>query len=216
MVEEPVNTAREAILAGVRAALADVRATGSTRPSAPTATARRVDQDLLELLIDRVADYRASVVTAPRDGVAPAVAAALDRHRARRIVVPADLPRDWRPADFELIEDRPPLAADALDAVDGVLTGAALAIAETGTVVLDSGSGQGRRALTLLPDLHVCVVDGERVVASVQEGIDRLAPRRPITFISGPSATSDIELARVEGVHGPRRLEVIVIDRSAS
>jgi L-lactate dehydrogenase complex protein LldG len=110
--------------------------------------------------------------------------------------------------------DDPPMSVDELDACDGVLTACAVAIALTGTIVLDAGPGQGRRALSLIPDLHICVVRAHQIVAGVPDGfgvLDRsLRMRRPLTFISGPSATSDIELTRVEGVHGPRRLEVVV------
>ena len=95
--------------------------------------------------------------------------------------------------------------------MDAALTGSALAIAETGTIVLDGGPGQGRRVLSLLPDLHVCVLDGSRVLANVADAVAVLDRTRPVTLISGPSATSDIEFKRVEGVHGPRRLEVIVL-----
>ena len=112
----------------------------------------------------------------------------------------------------EGVPDEPALSHADLDRLDGVLTGCAVAIAETGTIVLDAGADQGRRALSLLPDLHVCVVDVDLVVGSVPEAIARLDPTRPQTWISGPSATSDIELQRVEGVHGPRRLEVIVVE----
>ena len=119
-----------------------------------------------------------------------------------------------RPPGLELVADDPPISAQGLDRVDGVLTGCALAIAETGTIVLDSGAESGRRALTLVPDLHVCVVDAARIHASVPDAIAALAPAaaegRPITLVSGPSATSDIELERVEGVHGPRRLVILV------
>ena len=128
--------------------------------------------------------------------------------------MPPGLPAAWRPAGAELVEDAG-LTAHELDALDGVVTGCTLAIAETGTLVLAAGPAEGRRALTLVPDLHVCVVDARQVVADVPAAIAQVAPlvreeRRPLTLISGPSATSDIELQRVEGVHGPRQLVVLV------
>ena len=123
------------------------------------------------------------------------------------------IPDAWRPSGIDLIVDDA-LSAQRLDELDGVITGSAVGIAESGTIVLDGAPDQGRRALTLVPDLHLCVIDGARVVASLPEAMELLtgsiAAGRPITFISGPSATSDIELRRVQGVHGPRRLEVII------
>jgi len=131
--------------------------------------------------------------------------------------VPADLPDRWAPAEVELLRDTGgALSNEQLDASDGVLTGCALGIAQTGTIVLDGGPAQGRRVLTLLPDYHLCVIRADQIVELVPEAITQLGPavreqRRPITFISGPSATSDIELSRVEGVHGPRTLEVLIV-----
>ncbi|WP_433185823.1 LutC/YkgG family protein [Actinoallomurus sp. CA-150999] len=113
---------------------------------------------------------------------------------------------------LEIVRDDPPVSIAELDALDGVITGCAVAIAETGTVVLDHGPGQGRRAVTLVPDHHVVVVEAARIAADVPEALERLSPDRPLTFVSGPSATSDIELSRVEGVHGPRRLTIVIID----
>jgi L-lactate dehydrogenase complex protein LldG len=212
------RAAREAVLGRIRAALADVPADEPPAYAVSTAAPDRprpTGADLIDQLAERIADYRATVTrVGERDAVADALAAILARHDARRIAVPADLPSHLRPAgrDVELVADDPPLAPDALGALDGVLTGCALAIAETGTIVLDTGAAQGRRALTLLPDLHVCVVAVDQVVATVPEAIARLAGiTRPILLISGPSATSDIELDRVEGVHGPRRLEVVIV-----
>ena len=138
-----------------------------------------------------------------------------------RLVVPSDLPEEWVPDGLELLKESPDnqLGNDELDSSDGVLTGCALGIAQTGTIVLDSGESQGRRALTLLPDYHLCVVREEQVVGLMPEAIEKLGDSvrekgRAVTFISGPSATSDIELERVEGVHGPRTLEVLIVGQS--
>jgi L-lactate dehydrogenase complex protein LldG len=147
--------------------------------------------------------------------VASVVADVLARHGAGSIAVPAGLPAEWVPAGVEVVRDDPPLDVRALDRAGGALTGAALGIAETGTLVLDGAPACGRRALTLVPDLHVCVVRAGDLVADVPEAFARLAGAvragRPLTLVSGPSATSDIELERVEGVHGPRRLEVVLV-----
>jgi L-lactate dehydrogenase complex protein LldG len=128
--------------------------------------------------------------------------------------VPPGLPAEWLPEGVDVLRDDG-LDADTLAAVDGVVTGAAVAVAETGTIVLDASPDQGRRIITLLPDLHICVLKPAQVVASVPEAIAPLSPGRPLTWISGPSATSDIELNRVEGVHGPRRLHVIIWEGTA-
>ena len=203
--------ARDAILNGIRAALAD-------RPAA-TRVPRRYEValppgvDVVALFAERVGDYRASVSrTVPAD-LPTVIAAILETRDAHRIALPDGVPLEWLAAsDAERMVDDPPLSHSDLDGLDGVLTGCAVAIAETGTIVLDGGPRQGRRALSLLPDLHVCVVLVEQVVGTVPEGLARLDPHRPQTWISGPSATSDIELQRVEGVHGPRRLEVTLVD----
>jgi L-lactate dehydrogenase complex protein LldG len=202
-----VSSARDDVLARVRAALRDVPA-GEAVQAAPYEPPPAPDGDPVERFAERVADYRATVREA--DDVAATIARACAEHRARRLGVPAALPGDWRPDGLELVEDHG-LSARELDALDGTLTGCALAIAETGTIVLDGGERSGRRALTLVPDLHVCVVERAQIVATVPEAIRALeGARGPFTFVSGPSATSDIELDRVEGVHGPRRLEVLL------
>jgi L-lactate dehydrogenase complex protein LldG len=160
----------------------------------------------LDLLVERLQDYRAVVHLVSAEQVATTV----QRVAGGRVVVPAGFPELWL-AGVDVVGDEPALSARELDALDGVVTTCALAIAETGTVVLDGGAGQGRRALTLVPDHHVLVVRADQVVATVPQALARLDARRPQTWISGPSATSDIELQRVEGVHGPRRLEVILV-----
>lgn len=214
---------REEILARVREAVRDV-APGEPAywdvadTSDPAAGYRRVTamalDALVELFAQRVGDYRAQVTRCATDDVPEAVAQACARHDARSLVVPEGVPAAWLPKGVGVLSDDPPLSAAALDGCEGVLTGCAAAIAATGTIVLDAGPGQGRRALTLVPDLHICVVETQRIVAGVPEGVAAMhagvQARRAITLISGPSATSDIELQRVEGVHGPRQLEVVV------
>jgi L-lactate dehydrogenase complex protein LldG len=170
---------------------------------------------LIDLLIDRLVDYKAGVVRCADDArsIRDAVNRVRIEHHIVRLVVPAGLPAGWLDPEHRQSDD-PALSVDELDASAGVLTGSAVTIAETGTIVLDAGPHCGRRAITLVPDLHVCVVRAEQIVHSVPEGLDRLDPTRPLTFISGPSATSDIELNRVEGVHGPRELVVIIASDS--
>jgi L-lactate dehydrogenase complex protein LldG len=198
-------SARERILARVRAALADVPERDEDVPRDYQRT--RSGPDLLELLVDRLVDYKAEVREV--DDVPAAVAEALRRRGARRVAAPDGIPADWL-GETEPVRDDPPLFPAELDAVDGVVTGCAVVIAETGTIILDAGPDQGRRALTLVPDYHLCVVRRDQIVRTVPEAVERLDPTRPLTWISGPSATSDIELNRVEGVHGPRTLEVLI------
>jgi L-lactate dehydrogenase complex protein LldG len=168
---------------------------------------------LLELFASRVCDYKASVRRCPPGGLGAAITAALAGRGARRVVIPPGLLLPGTLPGVELVIDDG-LSPEQLDRFDGVITGAAVAIAETGTIVLDGGPGQGRRAISLIPDYHLCIVHADQIVGLVPEAIARLAPHanRPLTWISGPSATSDIELERVEGVHGPRTLEVILVE----
>ena len=207
-------SAREEVLRRVRTALADVPPDDSV--AVPRGYLRSLPSgvDVLGLFAERVADYRATVRRVGAGELAGAVTAALEEHGVRRLVVPADLPADWVAAatSVEAVRDDGTLTAADLDRFDGVVTGAAVGIAETGTIVLDAGPAQGRRALTLVPDLHLCVVRADQVVGTVPEGVSRLDATRPLTWVSGPSATSDIELRRVEGVHGPRTLIVLIVD----
>lgn len=165
------------------------------------------DEDLIELLVDRLTDYRATVLRCDADGIGDAVTEALGA--ATRVVVPPGLPETWLAGAVEAVVDDG-LSASELDELDGVVTAATVAMAQTGTIVLDGSADQGRRAITLVPDLHVCVVRTGQVVLDVPEGLGRLDAARPQTWVSGPSATSDIELNRVEGVHGPRTLVVVL------
>jgi L-lactate dehydrogenase complex protein LldG len=207
------DVAKETILARIRTALVD------TPESAAIIHAyRQRDErdpaDIIAELVDRLRDYKAHVDRIEEDALPSAIAAACVQYGTQRLVVPADVPAVWVPPNLEILRDDPPLTNDQLDASDGVLTGCAFAIAQTGTIVLNGGLFQGRRALSLVPDRHLCVVHVQQVVGIVPEGIARLLeePTHPITFISGPSATSDIELNRVEGVHGPRTLHVFLLE----
>lgn len=205
--------ARTEVLGRIRSALGpapsadpvvrDYRMAGNHPPGAAV---------LLELLADRLLDYRAGVHRCTAGQLAQGLAAVLaSRAAGGWIIVPPGLPAAWT-AGWDVLRDDGSTSVDELDALAGVVTGCAVAVAETGTLVLDASPDQGRRALTLVPDLHICVVRAEQVVQTVPEALRLLDPRRPLTWISGPSATSDIELQRVEGVHGPRTLEVLLVE----
>lgn len=211
-------SAREVILGRVRAALADGPAgepgTGDALRRGYLRSHADADADLTDLFAERVADYRAVVTRVPAAGVPAAITAAAAALGLTSIVAAPGLPPSWLPevAGLTWLTDATPLAAPALGECGAALTTAALGIAVTGTIVLDAGAGQGRRALTLVPDVHLCVLRSDQIVADVPDAIASLDPVRPLTFISGPSATSDIELHRVEGVHGPRTLHVIIAE----
>jgi len=231
----PAGDARGDILRRIRGAL------GSAAPADVPRSYRTEDErtrdEIVTLFAERVAEYRATVHRVGLSEVPATVERIAEEAGARRIGIPADLAAEWRPADprgerpapseegpaapggeppagLELVADEG-LSVEQLDELDGALTGCAVAIAETGTFVLDGGPGQGRRALSLVPDLHVCVVGEDQVVGLVPEAVGKLEDAvragRPLTFVSGPSATSDIELDRVEGVHGPRVLHVLLV-----
>jgi L-lactate dehydrogenase complex protein LldG len=215
--EMVTDSARAEILRRIRAAKGGVS-------SAETARARwdgiersykrkgtRPVEEVLELLEDRLRDYDAHVMRVGEAEVAAAVAKMMGERGVRRVVVPRGLEATWLPSGFEFVVDDGLTAAE-LDGVDGVMTGAKLAIAETGTVVLQNGAGQGRRVVTLVPDYHLCVVRVKDVVETVPEAFGRLEATAELatTFVSGPSATADIEMTRIKGVHGPRFLDVIL------
>lgn len=215
-------TARETVLWRVRRATRDVPE-GERPEDVPIERGYRKEGDgARDGVVDRfaayVAEYEATVHRLEEAELPDAIGEILERRGLRRLVVPSGLPEGWVPGDVEVLHDdaNTRLSNDELDGADGVLTGCALGISQTGTIVLDAGPGQGRRALTLLPDYHLCVVREEQVVDLVPEAFAKLEETvkdkgRAVTFISGPSATSDIELNRVEGVHGPRVLEVLIV-----
>ncbi|MFF9030931.1 LutC/YkgG family protein [Streptomyces iakyrus] len=205
---------RERILGRVRRALADAPA-----DEAPIERdylrehGRRSVAETVELLAENLADYRAVVHHCTDDALPDVLVRLLAERGARSVLVPPGLPPHWLAgADATRVPDRAVSTPQELDRVDSVVTGCAVAIAETGTIVLDGSPDQGRRRITLVPDHHICVVRVPgQVVSSVPQGLERLDPARPLTWISGPSATSDIELDRVEGVHGPRTLDVVLV-----
>jgi L-lactate dehydrogenase complex protein LldG len=209
-------SARDEILARIGAALGPAPAVPDVPREyhGPGSGATAGDPAVVDRFCDRAAEYRATVRRVRRAELGDAVVGACRERGARRLAVPPGAPPHL--PGLELLVDDPPISARSLDQVDGVLTGCALAIAETGTIVLDGGERSGRRALTLVPDFHICLVEADRIHASVPDAIAALAPAaaegRPLTFVSGPSATSDIELERVEGVHGPRTLVILVLE----
>src|SRR4051812_27762360 len=209
-----MSEARAEILRRIHAALRDVppdeTPEGVPVPRDYLRTDRAPVAEQLEQFVERVAEYKATVHRVAPADLPEAIARAVAARGVRTLVVPADLPDAWAPEGVRLLRD-PGLTNDQIETSDGVLTAAALGIAQTGTIVLDGGPGQGRRALTLLPDYPLCVIRDDQVAGLVPEAVARLeeaarTPGHPITWISGPSATSDIELNRVEGVHGPRTL----------
>jgi L-lactate dehydrogenase complex protein LldG len=211
-------SSKDVILGRIRRALADVTGDDTPYVRAVDRGYRRVHGErtaaqTVDLLAENLADYRAIVHRSSADGLAGLLARLLAERGAESVLAPAGLPPSWLAATgVTPVDDQARSTPHELDRVDSVVTGCAVAIAETGTIVLDGGPGQGRRRITLVPDHHVCVVRvPDQVVSSVPEALERLAPARPLTWISGPSATSDIELDRVEGVHGPRTLEVVLL-----
>ena len=220
MVDGRGADARSEILGRIRAALTDVPASERAGDVPVTRDYRRTDDrprdELVTLFGERVSDYRAVVQRVATAALGDAITQACTDQALRAVAVPIGLPDAWLPAGVRLVRDEG-LSAAELDRVDGALTGCAAAIAETGTIVLDGGPLSGRRALTLVPDHHICVVRIEQIVGQIAEAFAAVATavteqHAPVTLVSGPSATSDIELERVEGVHGPRQLTVLIAD----
>ncbi|MEU6806128.1 LutC/YkgG family protein [Streptomyces neyagawaensis] len=214
-------SSRDLILGRVRRALADVRRDDTPYEQAVPRTYLREHGErsvaaTVDLLAENLADYRALVHRTDTAGLPGVIAELLAAHGSSSVLVPPALPEEWLSAtEVTRVADRAESTPHELDEVDSVVTACALAIAETGTIVLDGSPDQGRRRITLVPDHHICVVRApDQVVPSVPLALERLDPTRPLTWISGPSATSDIELDRVEGVHGPRTLEVVLVGGS--
>ncbi|MFC9958837.1 lactate utilization protein C [Streptomyces nigra] len=208
-------SARERILGRVRRALADVPP-GEDAPVERDYLrehGKRTVEETVDLLAENLADYRAIVHRTDSEELPYLIMRLLAQRGSQYVLVPPGLPPEWMSAaDPTRVHDREVSTARELDQVESVVTACAVAIAETGTIVLDGSPDQGRRRITLVPDHHICVVRvPEQVVSSVPQALERLDPARPLTWISGPSATSDIELDRVEGVHGPRTLEVVLL-----
>lgn len=183
----------------------------SAIPRAYTRTGTLTPEQRLRLFIDRLRDYDANVVETIAASLPEAIAAILASHNQKKVIAADDLPPEILPQDLRFLHERDSALADLNDC-DGIVTVCTVAIASTGTIVLTHGPGEGARRLTLLPDRHLCIVRAEQVVETVPEAFDRLAPfaTNPLTFISGPSATADIEMTRIRGVHGPRFLDVIL------
>ncbi len=215
-----MSISREGMLQAIRAAnarggavaAADVDAAWEALPRAYTRGTTRGTEEVLELLEDRLRDYDATVVRALAAEVSSVVGGLLAARGKTRLLAAPGMDRAQLPEGFEFVEDDG-FSAPAIDRFEGVVTESTLAIAETGTIVLQTVAGQGRRVLSLVPDYHLCVVRASDVVATVPEAMDRIAARKSFatTFISGPSATADIEMTRIKGVHGPRFLDVIVV-----
>ncbi|MEX0995205.1 MAG: lactate utilization protein C [Balneolaceae bacterium] len=216
-----MSSSKEIILERIRKALKDVP---DGEPEGPDLSERNYRQtgslgpeERLRQFAERVGEYKAEVRIIRENELSGAIAEACRNHKVKRLVVPDGLPDEWLPEAVEVLQDgKTPLTHEELDESDGVITGCALAVAQTGTIILDGGQAQGRRILTLLPDYHLCIVRSEQIVGIIPEAFAHLEEKikksgPPVTTISGPSATSDIELSRVEGVHGPRRLEVLIV-----
>lgn len=210
------GSAREAILRRVRDANAVAGRGPANTPPPPEQPVRPAPdrETMLRLFVERASDYEATVRRVAAAEIPAALAEICEHRNLDRLVIPADLPGQWLPEGVEALPDSPRLSPRRLDEIGAAFTGARLAIAATGTIVFDAGPRQGRRALTLVPDIHICLIEADSVVYGVDEAFvelaSSLAEGRPVTFASGPSATSDIELNRVEGVHGPRILEILL------
>jgi L-lactate dehydrogenase complex protein LldG len=212
-----MTDARMAVLDRIRSATADVESTdpGGNYAAIPRTYIRAgslTAEERLHLFLERLRDYDTQVVESSVSSLPLAILSLLREHNQKKVIAADGLSADMLPRDFDFIAERD-ASLDDLNACDGVVTACSVAIAFTGSIVLTHGEGEGARRLTLVPDRHLCVVRAEQVVETVPEAIDRLAARatHPLTFISGPSATADIEMTRIRGVHGPRFLDVVLV-----
>lgn len=218
--------ARSAILAAIRSANSAAANSGATDTREVEVAYAQIPrtyvqhtalsrEDIIALFAERLIDYNAHVVSCATDQIPSAIRAALEHEKAQRILIPADFPSDLLPPGLDITADQI-LSPAELDRFDATITLCTLAIAETGTLVLQGLAGQGRRAATLVPDVHICILRADDVVATVPEAFARLEPSsiQPLTFISGPSATADIEMTRIKGVHGPRFLHVLLVSNA--
>ncbi len=218
-----MNKSKEAILKKIRRSLEDVPENESPEEVPVPLTYRRQGErshaEVVALFAERAGEYKATVQRVKQENILKVVKDSCLREDVQDLVIPEGFPAEWLPGGINAMHDRPesPLSHHQLDEADGVITTCELAVAQTGTILLNAGPGQGRRVLTLLPDYHLCIVRASQIVelipegfAGVEEGVQ--SSGHPITMISGPSATSDIELSRVEGVHGPRRLEILIVE----
>jgi L-lactate dehydrogenase complex protein LldG len=215
-----MSNAKEAILGRIRSSLEDVPEDENLqiqRNYRQEGTLGK--QQVVDLFAERVAEYKAKVSRiSSEEKIKASIRDACRQREVKKLVIPEGFSLDWLPEGFPLIQDSADdlISHQELNQADGVVTTSALGVAETGTIILDAGPGQGRRALTLIPDYHLCIVREEQIVELIPEAFDHFQEKvsqegAPITMISGPSATSDIELNRVEGVHGPRVLDVLII-----
>lgn len=218
MVEEAqtMTSAKDEILQRVRAALSNSK---TERESDYAEIPRRYqiaseldEQARLDLFVDRLHDYGASVYNCGEDAIGQTVGSAVRERNVKKILTGKDFPGEWIPAGFDFSADHG-LDHYQINSFDGVITGCALAIAETGTIVLRHADEEPRRAISLIPDYHLCIVFARQVVETVPQGVRQMASMGnvPLTTISGPSATSDIEMTRIKGVHGPRTLDVVLV-----
>ncbi len=204
------QSSRDRVLTRISKATSSAISREPTVPRAYDHASTKNIHDILALFEERLRDYDTGVFSVRREELAQKAAELLISANRRRIAIPVSLPSQWLAETIEWIPDRE-LSFDALNGVDGVMTAATVGVAVSGSIALQHGPAEGRRILTLLPDYHLCVIDAAQIVETLPGAFARLDPAHPVTFFSGPSATADIEMTRIKGVHGPRLLDVLVV-----